>query len=489
MLSHLSSDLLSPAKEGNSITLVLTDWHGRMPQEVQVILRSFIQAQGEADCLRLTGLDLHGKIGWFIDLLHERRDTFEAKDGWLQSLELSLVEESSIDKLPRFGNLRVLRVYQPELGSESRLVELLRSNLHQLNEVACVASTTAAPFRAAVHELDQLPARAGVPSSLAELAAASILDLGATAASMTDQSYPPMVVAVVEQAQAEAEQRITTLWLRGGQAHVTEALELLGQAIARNRELSNNAKTFIGRLGRLRLELPNMPAPELDAFRRRAAQLLRDERLGLDAKLNLRVQVESQARQTAREEETVLMCLFDLSQLTIGIESVSGLFLPIIPRNSTVPTRRHVLVRWDEDSGGFAPVAAVTQAASAPNTSEGAAHRMRAVRVFCGERVMAADNELMGEVEVTTGSDPTQLRVDLSPIGRIQLNGTQLAGHYDGYSAEQIAQFVQEGEAAAVADHAQRDALLQAAGLTAAQFLTAAHLHQFDTLALIDETD
>ena len=65
-----------------------------MPEEVRAILRELLE-QGGASRWRLTGLDLHGRVGWFVDLLRLQRQAFEARDSSMQSLELSLVNEAA----------------------------------------------------------------------------------------------------------------------------------------------------------------------------------------------------------------------------------------------------------------------------------------------------------------------------------------------------------------------------------------------------------
>ena len=94
-------------------------------------------------------------------------------------------------------------------------------------------------------------------------------------------------------AEGAAGARSTALWLRGREAPMSRALTPLGAAIASNRARAEHDKSFLGRLGALRLDLTHAPVAGLDAFRTRAAFQLRDERLGPDAKLGLRLQVRA----------------------------------------------------------------------------------------------------------------------------------------------------------------------------------------------------
>jgi hypothetical protein len=82
----------------------------------------------------------------------------------VEVLELSLIEddESStlcVGNLPLFGNLRALRVYAPAFGSElaAPLTRLLRHNLQNLQEFACVAHTSPAPSRSSTRPSSQAP--------------------------------------------------------------------------------------------------------------------------------------------------------------------------------------------------------------------------------------------------------------------------------------------------------------------------------------------
>ena len=198
VLANLRDELLGPG-DRRDLTLVVTDWPGRMPEEVRAILRELFEQGSSNSRWRLTGLDLHGRVGWFVELLALQRQAFESPSSSMQSLELSLVDEEAstttcVDALPRFGNLRTLRIYQPEFGDSQTLAELLRDNLVTLAEFACVARSSAVPFISALRELDS-PHRG---------------------------------------------ERETSLWLRGREALVTEALDMLGAAIARDRGLEEH---------------------------------------------------------------------------------------------------------------------------------------------------------------------------------------------------------------------------------------------------------
>ena len=508
VLTHLCDGLVAPGRDegpdGKELELVLTDWNGNMPEAVRSALGDFIQAQDGANTtgLRLTSVDLHGKVGWFVALLNTKRDLFESRENPLLKLELSLVAEDGtgrtcVDDLPLFGNLRTLRCYQPEFGAEPFLTELLRHNTPHLKEVVCVAQKSAAPFLAVLDELDAPPAGRNEPRpTLSVLAAQRLVEAGGTAEDAADEGYPPLAVAAIENAQIDAREQKTSLWLRG--LEFDDALGTLGAAIARNHELPDSKKSFLGKLGRLKLNLTQKPSAGLESFREHAKFKLRDELLGRDAKLGgLVLDIEAEPRRDCGET-VAFMCLFDLTILSVGVESAGGLFLPAIHRNSTIPTRRRLRLQWDSASGAFLPAGPAAAAAGAGAAGEeaggGAAGQeamasappaeMRTLRLFAGERAMVADNLPMGEVQVQAGEgQEVTVVLDIDANGHVVVNGVdfgEISPRLDPSHAETRLEWFQnhlsQADASLATDQAQRSQVLGNLAMTEAEFLEASIL-------------
>ena len=141
--------------------------------------------------------------------------------------------------------------------------------------------------------------------------------------------------------------------------------------------------------------------------------------------------------------------LLDVTPLSLGIETLGGVFTRLIDRNTTIPTRKSQVFSTAEDNQ-----TAVT------------------IRVFQGEREMAADNKVLGQFDLVgippshRGQPQIEVTFDIDANGIVNVSAKDKATEKEqqiriqasgGLSDEDVERMVQEAEQHAEEDKSKRE--------------------------------
>jgi molecular chaperone DnaK len=140
--------------------------------------------------------------------------------------------------------------------------------------------------------------------------------------------------------------------------------------------------------------------------------------------------------------------LLDVTPLSLGIETLGGVFTKLIEKNTTIPTRKSQVFSTAQDNQ-----TAVT------------------IRVFQGEREMAADNKLLGQFDLIglppapRGMPQVEVTFDIDANGIVHVSAKDLGTGKEqsiritassGLNEEEIKRMVQEAEQHAADDRQRR---------------------------------
>jgi molecular chaperone DnaK len=151
--------------------------------------------------------------------------------------------------------------------------------------------------------------------------------------------------------------------------------------------------------------------------------------------------------------------LLDVTPLSLGIETLGGVFTRLIDRNTTIPTKKSQVFSTADDNQN-----AVT------------------IKVYQGEREMAADNKLLGQFDLTgippapRGVPQIEVAFDIDANGIVSVHAKDKATGKEqqiriqaksGLSDADIERMVKDAEANAEADKKRREAVEARNGLEA----------------------
>ncbi|HWO40236.1 MAG TPA: molecular chaperone DnaK [Candidatus Eisenbacteria bacterium] len=141
--------------------------------------------------------------------------------------------------------------------------------------------------------------------------------------------------------------------------------------------------------------------------------------------------------------------LLDVTPLSLGIETLGGVFTKLIERNTTIPTRKSQIFSTAQDN-----------------------QTAVSIRVFQGEREMAADNKLLGQFDLVgipmapRGVPQIEVTFDIDANGIVHVSAKDLGTGKEqsikitassGLSEEEIKKMIKDAEAHAAEDRKRKE--------------------------------